>query len=55
MNTAEVHRSRTRVDAAFEAGKSLLENPDLQGHWARYLCILVSGYLDESDDAAAEP
>src|SRR5437667_2219429 len=48
MNTTEVHRAKSRVDTAFEIGKSLLESPELQSHWARYLCILVSGYLETS-------
>src|SRR5262249_6868094 len=29
-------------------GKSLSEDLELQSHWARYLCVLVSGYAEHS-------
>lgn len=48
MNTIEVDRARKRLDALFARGKSLLGDPELQSHWSRYLCVLISGFLEVS-------
>jgi RiboL-PSP-HEPN len=47
---SEVSRLKTRLDATFERGKLLGAQADLetQADFARYLCILVSGYLEKA-------
>lgn len=29
-------------------GDSLASDPEIQAHWARYLCVLISGFLETS-------
>jgi RiboL-PSP-HEPN len=41
-------RYRTRLDALFDKICSLSGDIELQAHWSRYLCVLVSGYLETS-------
>lgn len=50
MNTLEVHRMRTRLSNLFDKGKEkhISEDLELQSNWARYLCVLVSGFLEAS-------
>jgi hypothetical protein len=48
MNTAKIDSARKRLDEAFEKGKAFVTEPELQSHWARYLCVLVSGFLETS-------
>ena len=47
---AEVRRLETRLDATFQRVKSLGPNVDIevQSDFARYLCVLVSGYLEKA-------
>jgi hypothetical protein len=47
MKNIEIVRYQQRLDALFEKGKDI-SDLELQSHWARYLCILVSGYLETS-------
>lgn len=47
MKNKEVVSYRQRLDNLFEGIKDIPEG-ELQSHWARYLCILVSGYLEIS-------
>lgn len=44
----EVLRSRSRLDSLFEKVSDLSDDPELQAHWSRYLCVLVSGFLETS-------
>lgn len=44
----EVLRSRSRLDDLFNKVSDLSEDPELQAHWSRYLCVLVSGFLETS-------
>lgn len=44
----EVLRSQLRLDDLFEKVSHLSNDPELQAHWARYLCVLVSGFLETS-------
>jgi hypothetical protein len=46
MNTAKIDSARKRLDEAFEKGKAFMTEPELQSHWSRYLCVLVSGFLE---------
>jgi len=47
MKNIEVVRYQQRLDALFEKVEDI-SDIELQSHWARYLCILVSGYLETS-------
>ena len=47
MKNIEVVRYQQRLDVLFEKVKDI-SDLELQSHWARYLCILVSGYLETS-------
>ncbi|MFN0106908.1 MAG: HEPN domain-containing protein [Bryobacteraceae bacterium] len=47
---SEVSRLKTRLDATFQRGKVLATHADIetQSDFARYLCVLVSGYLEKA-------
>ncbi len=47
---AEVARLKKQLDATFERIKEIEANPDLEirSDFARYLCVLVSGYLEKA-------
>lgn len=47
MKNIEVVRYQQRLDALFEKVEDI-SDIELQSHWARYLCILISGYLEIS-------
>jgi len=47
MKNIEIVRYQQRLDDLFEKVKDI-SDIELQSHWARYLCILVSGYLETS-------
>ena len=46
----EVLRFRTRLDVLYKRAEEL-EEMELQSHWARYLCVLTSGFLESSIQA----
>jgi hypothetical protein len=48
MKNINVVRHKQRLDHLFEQTRLLSENFELQSHWAKYLCILVSGFLESS-------
>jgi len=43
----EIHRQKQRLDALFKAAGTLTD-AEMQSHWSRYLCVLVSGFLENS-------
>jgi len=43
----EITRQRQRLDDLFQKAKNL-PDPETQSHWSRYLCVLVSGFLENS-------
>lgn len=46
---AEVHRLRQRLDATFQrVAKIGRDDVELQADFAKYLCVLVSGYLEKA-------
>ena len=47
MKNIEVVRYQQRLDYLFEKVEDITDF-ELKSHWARYLCILVSGYLEIS-------
>jgi hypothetical protein len=46
MKQPEIHRLEQRLDLLFRKAAALSEDLELQAHFARYLCVLVSGYLE---------
>ena len=48
MPNVQVERNRGRLDHAFQLAADYTDEPEAQGHWARYLCVLVSGFLEVS-------
>jgi len=48
MKNREVVRYKTRLDSLFKKVETLSDDLELQSHWAKYLCVLVSGYLETS-------
>ena len=48
MNTLEAVRYKQRLDNLFGQISVFSGNPELQSQWARYLCVLVSGFLETS-------
>lgn len=48
MNTLEAVRYKQRLDNLFGQISVFSGNPELQSQWARYLCVLVSGFLEIS-------
>ena len=46
MRNPEVIRNQKRLDYLFQQVQLLSGQIELQSHWARYLCILVSGFLE---------
>lgn len=45
---AEVARRRQRLSALFAAIDGVGLGPELTAHYSRYLCVLVSGYAEQS-------
>jgi hypothetical protein len=45
---AEVSRLKQRLDSTFERVKNGTSDLELQSDFARYLCVLVSGYLEKA-------
>ncbi|NET00416.1 MAG: hypothetical protein F6K62_00870 [Sphaerospermopsis sp. SIO1G2] len=49
MKNTEVIRAKQKLDNVFAKIAQLPEDDiELKSHWARYLCILVSGFLETS-------
>ena len=48
MTNLEILRNQKRLDYLFTKFDALTEDYELLSHWSRYLCVLVSGYLEES-------
>ena len=51
MNNTEVVHYKQRLDYLFSQVEAFGDNPELLSHWARYLCVLVSGFLESSIQA----
>jgi hypothetical protein len=47
MSLVEITRQRQRLDDLFKRAREL-PDPELQSHWSRYLCVLVSGFVENS-------
>lgn len=48
MKNREVVRYKKKLDYLFAKISILTEDPEISSHWASYLCILVSGFLEVS-------
>ncbi|MBD2453540.1 hypothetical protein H6G80_05560 [Nostoc sp. FACHB-87] len=48
MKNREVMRAKQKLDNLFEKVNQLPDDNELKAHWARYLCILVSGFIENS-------
>ncbi len=48
MTSVEVDRYRKQLDHLFGRAVSLSSDMELQAHWAKYLCVLVSGFIETS-------
>jgi hypothetical protein len=46
MKNIEVVRYQSRLDWLFKQVGLMSDNAELQSHWARYLCIQLSGFLE---------
>lgn len=46
--TQELNRQRTKLDGLFQKVSALSHDAEMQAHWARYLCVLVSGFLENA-------
>ena len=46
--TAEVDRLKRQLDTVFGRVRLLGHDPELQSDFARYLCVLVSGYMEKA-------
>lgn len=47
MVTKSLHEISSRLDRVFESFR-IIDDDEIKSHYARYLCILTSGYLEES-------
>jgi len=45
---AQVQRERQRLDDAFKRASGVKGDPELSSDFARHLCVLVSGFLEQS-------
>ncbi len=48
MRNIEIVRRENRLDSLFKRIEHTAEDSELQSHWTRYLCVLVSGFLEGS-------
>lgn len=47
MRNRRIAQAKDRLDHLFDQSKQI-EDAELLGHWARYLCVLVSGFIETS-------
>jgi hypothetical protein len=43
-----IHQQKQRLDELFKTAGGLSSDLEMQSHWTRYLCVLVSGFLENS-------
>jgi len=48
MKNQKINSNKQKLDHLFDKVKDFSADTYLQSHWARYLCILVSGFLETS-------
>jgi HEPN superfamily RiboL-PSP-like protein len=47
VSRVEINRQRQRLDDLFAKAR-LLPDAEMQSHWCRYLCVLVSGFVENA-------
>jgi len=47
MKSLELHKEHQKIINLIEKTKSI-SDIELQGHWGRYLCVLVAGFLENA-------
>lgn len=48
MNNRSVSQEKQRLDHTFQLIGTFSGDIELQSHWAKYLCVLTSGFLESS-------
>lgn len=48
MNNKILIGQKQRLDDLFSRIRSLSADPEMQSHWSRYLCVLVSGFIENA-------
>jgi hypothetical protein len=48
MKNKKIVGHKQKLDAIFAKTKDLNSDPELIAHWSRYLCVLVSGFVEAS-------
>jgi hypothetical protein len=48
MKNVQIASHKDRLDALFSKVGSLGGDSEMQSHWSRYLCVLVSGFIEAS-------
>ena len=48
MKPPDVFQFEQRLDSLFKRVNTMSYDAEMQSHWARYLCVLVSGYIEIS-------
>ncbi len=48
MRNPRILRKKQRLDYLFQQVSALPDNPELSSEWSRYLCVLVSGFIETS-------
>lgn len=48
MKSHEINKRKQQLDHVFDQTKTVSQDPETLSHWARYLCVLVSGFLESS-------
>lgn len=43
----DIHRQKQKIDELFNMARSF-PDAEIQSHWSRYLCVLISGFLENS-------
>jgi len=46
MTNPDLLRYSRKLDDLFQKAQQLSQDPELQSHWSRYLCVLVCGFLE---------
>lgn len=55
MKDLEINRYKQRLDNLFEQISAISDNFELKAHWARYLCVLVAGFIETSISVNIHP
>ena len=48
MSAREILAHRQKIENIFKKVDTLPKDVEIQSHWAKYLCVLISGYLEKS-------